>query len=303
MVSIHHTYFPHIIDTIFDCAEPGSLAVMARTCRAWRRRCLSRFYVVRCRHGSGSLADLPVVIWDQYDRELHFSENSELALLAGCHILDIVGHTKPDPNRFFPNLKTTRYHSTKAVDTGVTAEAPALPVDQIVCQAEVLPFDSRCPTVKQLVIHCAAKYMSSWNGHDEPGDADFTGLPNLERLVVIFETVPIDMVEFHEGYDETDNPESVYFDPERSDNQCTIIRRIVAAAHAQNAVVVLVGTEGFAADAFSAIRLGVERAFDSHESAMKSTRPITLVTLDAYRHGVGEKEWAIQTCWDKPLTP
>lgn len=39
---LHHAFFPHIIDLIFEFAPNESLMVMGTACRQWRQRALSQ---------------------------------------------------------------------------------------------------------------------------------------------------------------------------------------------------------------------------------------------------------------------
>lgn len=186
MVSIHHLYFLHVVDAVFEFADPAALAVMAQTCREWRRGSLSVFHTI-C--GYEILEEYPkptVVVWDQLDKVVFFRGWAQLALLSECRVLDIRDSSKARPERvtFLRKLETIRYH--RHLDgQQVTHESLPQPVSQIVCQNNVYSFGSPIPAMKTLVVHCAKPYphLSMW-----ANKPDFSGLTGLLRLVMTLST-------------------------------------------------------------------------------------------------------------------
>lgn len=306
MVSIHHEYFLHIIDAIFDYAEPAALAIMARTCRKWRHRCLSQFYVL---HEFCYIDQSPVAAIEtrnRFDRVQLLKGNAELALLAGCKVIDIDTFFRPQP-LWHADVDTVRFR--RGLETDITFEILPLPVRQIVCQNVAFSFEFRQPAVKSLVVHCAEPDASllSWNHEDVGGEANLTGLSGLERFVLIFEDVLEGVVEYEEEEQDTvsESSSSYTLNPDFGPQviQLRTTRNLIAAARQQGAIVFLVGTESFSPDAVAALELGSECTLESYENALKSSHPIHRVTLESYRRSLSEQEWAIQTCWDKPIHP
>ncbi|EJT51432.1 hypothetical protein A1Q1_07404 [Trichosporon asahii var. asahii CBS 2479] len=311
MVCIDHAYFPHIVDAIFDAiGDPATLAAMAQSCREWRRRCLSLFYAIR---GYYILEDDPVptvVVWDQFDRVLYFEGRSQIVLLSECHMLDFRSDSQinPEPAWFLFKVGVKRYVRHVSID--VEYEAPQVPVQHIACQNDVPAFDFWNPAVKLLTIHCAKpeaklRCWDRWGGCHE--EAELTGLTSLERVVVIFEHTFEDLVEYeHESdYAVSPNSSSYTLNPYESDayNHLRHVRNLIAAARQQGAELFLVGTESFSSDAVADLRLEDGYSLQSYQSALDSDRSIHLVTLESYRRGIGEKEWALQTNWRDPLFP
>ncbi|EJT51431.1 hypothetical protein A1Q1_07403 [Trichosporon asahii var. asahii CBS 2479] len=314
MLSIHHQYFLHVVDAIFKHASsvPPSLAIMAQTCREWRRRSLSPFHTIR---GYQILEEHPkptVVVWDQFDNVLFFRGRSQLALLADCHVLDIrdISHAKPEPATFLPNLKTVRYQAHLDPER-VTSRTEPFGAKQIVCQNHVYSFDCPSPAVNTVVIHCAEPHanLRIW-GADlvSEGRVNLSGLSELTRLIIIFEKPLHDAI--HDGKsiiniviakDSTLSRKGWHSKGEPC-KQLRLIRRLMQAAVHVGAAVVLVGTEAFSDDDVAEIhRFDFEGRI--HAGADEPKGWYSFVTLDAYRRDVGEEEWAIQTCWDGPLFP
>lgn len=327
MVTIHYQYYPHIIDAIFAYAPPASLAVMAKTCREWRQRCLGRFYHIF------DLRVLKAHLVLRADLRLPTSKHGynavilgkdELPLLDGCRVMDITSDSSPRTCWFLPNLDTLRYrcHLGRVLN---------LPTRQIVCLGSLSPMTKVNSTVKRLVIHSRDD-----NGYGMPFCADngpnLSGLTGLQQLVLIFEDPPSALNNFANNASESgsdsgsdhagesindgvgnnsgesnngsDSEDEFDWSP-AGDRKWTlsVIRATIQCALELHASVVLVGTEMWSRRSFNELHLGIERMYVGEAEVLAHCRPITLMTVNAYRSYVGEKEWAVETDWINPLTP
>lgn len=287
MVTIDHLYYPHIIDAVFAHCDPASLALMARTCREWRQRCLDRFY-----HISDlrilKAPNIRLATFDQdYGPRVSLSSR-ELALLAGCRVLDITSYHVTMRVWYLHNLQTVRYHRG-------LADYPPLRAEQLVFKNEFPPFRhfNRNTVAERLVIYFTGRIEQlRW----------YQVLPYVRQLVFIFED--------KDDYDEEDRPSTGSSNDGEDDSNLDhsmpalrVIKSIIEEALTQLIAVVLVGTERWSLETFDALQLDIDRVYEHYDEHLHILRPLTLSTLGTYRKFVGEREWSVITDWTKVLCP
>ncbi|EKD03101.1 hypothetical protein A1Q2_02550 [Trichosporon asahii var. asahii CBS 8904] len=285
MVTIDHLYYPHIIDALFTYSDPASLAPMAKTCRAWRQRCLDRFY---------HISDLRILqapnirlatLSDLHGTRVSLSSR-ELALLAGCRVLDITSYHVTMRVWYLHNLQTVRYHQG-------LVDYPPLRAGQLVFKNELPPFRYRNTVAERLVIYFTGRIEQlAWYNRV---------LPYVRQLVFIFED---------NDYDEEDCPSTESNNDGQDDSNLDhsmpalrAIKSIIEEALNQPTAVVLVGTERWSLETFDALQLDIDRVYEHYDEHLHILRPLTLSTLGTYRKFVGEREWSVITDWTKMLCP
>lgn len=304
MVTIHHSAFPHLIDMVFDFADPTALLLMAKVCRGWRDRVLRKFHHVCCLSVIDALPDVLSISLDYPgQRQLKFGKEA-VGLLAGCRVLD-VGEDEP-PSRFvhnasgkpfnlLPNLDTVRYSTTSDV---------TLFARQLVFNDGWSPIATGSPIVKRLVVHWSDDFGYEWEY------VDVGSLSGLQDLIIINECVPGELEPYNNGALDIESLVvhdhiSVVDLPANEPHprvQLNALRWTVKGALSSGVTVILVGMEELSPKVFDAIGLGVEQIYVSGEVAFSSQGSLSLMTIEGYRDFVGEKEWAVQTNEDN-LTP
>lgn len=328
MVTIHYQYYPHIIDAVFAYAPPASLAVMAMTCREWRQRCLGQFHhITDLRVLKAHLvlrADLRLPALNHGYNAVILGKD-ELPLLAGCRVMDITSSPSPGTCWSMPNLDTLRYrcHLGRVLN---------LPTRQIVCQGSFSPMTKANPTVKRLVIHSRRDDSGYGMPFCAVNGPNLSGLTGLQQLVLIFEDPPLALNNFAnnasesgsdngsnhggesindgvgnnsgESNDGSDSEDEFDWSPAADRKwMLSVIRATIQCALELHATVVLVGTEMWSRRSFNGLQLGIERVYVGEAEVLAHCCPITLMTVNAYRSYIGEKEWAVETDWNNPLTP
>lgn len=84
-VTLNHRYLPHIIDIIFDVADPSAQIKMSQVCRSWRHRVLRRYYHLFNPTGN----DEEVTFRHSSDGGQQTLRWPEHQLLLACRVVDI----------------------------------------------------------------------------------------------------------------------------------------------------------------------------------------------------------------------
>lgn len=288
MITINHSYYPHVVDLILDHAPPASLLAMAKTCRNWTRCSLNRFYHVKNPRVIKAHIVRHVSIDNPLLGRISLSKG-ELVLLKGCKVLDITSRERRWRPWYLPNLETVRYHEG-------LAELPRTHARQAVFQNHLPPFSRflyKIKQTKQIVI-----YISKECGRLYWHKRALAHFPSAEQLVFIFD-------------DDNDNSklapsEGTSSPANRLDMDYDFletVKHVVVAAVQKKIRVMLVGTERWNVETFNVLKLGVERVYKHSDDNLDFYRPISLSTLGVYREFVGEEQWAVMTDWKGTLSP
>lgn len=268
---IHHLFFPHIIDLIFEHAPCESLIVMGQVCREWRKRVESK------------IDHLHV---DLRERSYSFpSSVSFYEAVRSCRVLDI---NLEHPIRHWASSLNYLRKLTCRLDTVRLKEIVFVNDPRHILRARRIVFSavpcSSFPgiragdwtTAEKLVINHTPRKGSN-HGHcfkPEKRDATLFPFPRLKQLNIIL----------HGDW---------------ACSRCLI--HILDEAFDMCVPVTVVGAETTGSlDVFRPYFVEGSVLVKVEHSRKYTRQGVKLVSHAEYRQAIGEKEYAIETSWEQP---
>lgn len=280
-MAIHHLFFPHIVDLIFEYATFESLVVMSAVCRGWRQRALPQIEHLHVDLHSGTYSLPSYTLFANAARH--------------CRLLDIDVDQMDSPSM----SKLT------------TLAAPGLRVDTLRLKRTTYLHKPRwLPAARRIVfssfqqrrwMHFPSKLLF------QPGERE-GGWKVVEKLVINHE---------HVGIVETQGCRN----PERGGSTAALfpqLKDIVLILHGDGACAhCIVKLLDEASDVSATVTVvGVETLNTWHplwpyhidgnsvvkvQDNLKFTLPgVVIMSHKKYRQSIGEKEYALETSWQRP---
>lgn len=272
---IHHLFFPHIIDLIFEHAPCESLIVMGQVCCEWRKRVEAKIdhLHVDLRQSSYSFpSSVPF-----YDA------------VRSCRVLDI---TLRYPTRHWASSVEHLKKLTRRLDTVRLKEIQSVNYPRYILRARRIVFSALHPcfsfhdsdgsgikaggwiTAEKLVINYRPRKGKKYDYCCRPEKQDATLFPQLKQLIVIL----------------------------HGDWACShCLVHIFDEAFDMSVPVTVVGAETTKGrDAFQPYFVEGSVLVKVEHSRKYTRQGVKVVSHAEYRQAIGEKEYAIETSWEQP---